>query len=82
MRGEAGLVMENLSIIQKEIIRFLQIKRATYAQPVNSEKIGGYLNVTPSYVREQAKRLEKKGVIAVRRGPGGGYFYLYDRLEG
>ncbi len=74
--------MENLTTIQKEIVRFLRINRATYAQPVNSEKIGGHLNVTPSYVREQAKRLEKQGVIAVRRGPGGGYFYLYKGLEG
>ncbi len=68
--------MEKISLIQKEIIRLLQKKGATYAHPLKSKEMGEKLNVTPSYIREQAKILEKKGVIAVRRGPGGGYFFL------
>ena len=73
--------MEELTTIQKEILRLLRKKGASYADPVSSEKMGEKLNVTPSYVREQAKQLEKKGVIAVRRGPGGGYFYYPDEYK-
>lgn len=68
--------MKEITLIQKEIIRLLQKKGATYAHPLKSKDLGAKLNVTPSYIREQAKVLEKKGVIAVRRGPGGGYFFL------
>ncbi len=66
------------SVIQKEIIRVLSIKGASYALPVTSEELGGTLNVTPSYIREQAKALERIGVLAVRRGPGGGYFINFN----
>ncbi len=68
--------MGKMPLIQREIIRLLQNKGATYAHPLKSKEMGEKLNVTPSYIREQAKLLEKKGVIAVRRGPGGGYFFL------
>lgn len=65
---------DGLTTIQKEILKVLQAKSASYASPVNSHELGQRLNVTPSYVREQAKIMEKKGMVAVRRGPGGGYF--------
>lgn len=65
---------KELTVIQKEIIKVLDNKSASYALPVTSEELGGTLNVTPSYIREQAKALERIGILSVRRGPGGGYF--------
>lgn len=71
-----------LTTIQKEIMRILWNKQSSYATPVNSQEIGKLLNITPSYIREQAKRLEKMGYISVRRGPGGGYFSSIQRAMG
>lgn len=67
---------EKLPVIQKEIVRLLKRKESSYAAPVNSYQLGASLNASPAYIREQAKKLERKGIISVRRGPGGGY-YLY-----
>lgn len=72
-------MQSELTIIQKEILRLLMKKSATYASPVNSTDLGNGLNAAPSYIREQAKILEKKGRVAVRRGPGGGYFVYSDK---
>ncbi|KNZ70104.1 AsnC family transcriptional regulator [Thermincola ferriacetica] len=65
---------ESASYIQKEIIRILKENRTSYANPMNSLAISRRLNATPSYIREQAKRLSDQGLLNVRRGPGGGYF--------
>ncbi|MDA8212012.1 MAG: Rrf2 family transcriptional regulator [Clostridia bacterium] len=62
------------SYIQKEILRLLQEHKASYAHPMNSAELSRQLNVTPSYIREQAKQLFSLGLLDVRRGPGGGYF--------
>lgn len=67
------------SIIHKEIIKILKRYQATYASPLNSETVGQELNVTPSYIREQAKALQIFNIIGVRKGRGGGY-YLKDEF--
>lgn len=74
MSGGVAMEERKFTVIQKEIIKVLSIKGASYALPVTSGELGETLNVTPSYIREQAKVLERRGVLAVRRGPGGGYF--------
>lgn len=60
--------------VQKEILRVLKKHNATYAHPLSSEGISREINVTPSYVREQAQEMQEKWLIKARRGPGGGYF--------
>ncbi len=60
--------------IQQEILRVLRKKDATYAYPLSSDEISREINVTPSYVREQAQEMQDKGLIKARRGPGGGYY--------
>ncbi len=60
-------------------MRILKENRTSYANPMNSWAISRRLNVTPSYIREQAKRLSDRGLLNVRRGPGGGYFIVSDR---
>lgn len=62
--------------IHEEIYHLLISHRATYARPLNSNEIGHALNVTPSYVREQAGLLIRLNMVAVRRGRGGGYYVL------
>lgn len=63
-----------LEAIQEEILALLIRQEATYARPVSSAFIGDMLNVTPSYVREQAGELVRRRLIGVRRGRGGGYY--------
>lgn len=63
-----------MPVIQIEILKLLYNLKSNYANPVNSRELGKLLNVTPSYIREQAKKLQKEGYVSVRKGPGGGYF--------
>lgn len=63
-----------LSVVHEEIMRTLADARASYAHPVNSEDVARRLNLTPSYVREQAQALLALRLVEVRRGRGGGYF--------
>lgn len=65
---------DRMPIIQKEILNHLYKLKSNYANPVNSSELGRLLNVTPSYIREQARKLQKEGYVSVRKGPGGGYF--------
>jgi len=67
-------VLEPQSNIQKEILKLLKKNQASYASPISSSELSRRLNVTPSYIREQAKELNLLGLLEVRRGPGGGYF--------
>lgn len=60
--------------LHQEIVLLLYKKTTSYAWPMNSREIGDMLQVTPSYVRSQLSQLVKEGVIAVRRGNGGGYY--------
>lgn len=60
--------------VQKEIMKVLEKNNATYAYPISSEEISRVINVTPSYVREQAQEMQDRGLIKARRGPGGGYY--------
>lgn len=60
--------------LHQEIVLLLHKKATSYAWPMNSREIGDMLQVTPSYVRSQLSQLVKEGVIAVRRGNGGGYY--------
>ncbi len=63
-----------ISDVQREILRVLEKHNATYAYPLSSEEISRAINVTPSYVREQAQEMQDRGLIKARRGPGGGYY--------
>lgn len=65
-----------------EILQVLREARATYADPVSSEEIGRRLRLTPSYVRAVARALVRMGLVAVRRGNGGGYYLPRRREEG
>ncbi len=63
--------------VQREILKVLKSKKATYANPLSSEEISREINITPSYVREQAQEMQDKGLIKARRGPGGGYYVYF-----
>ena len=67
-------MIELESNIHQEIYRLLKKKDTSYANPLSSLFLGRALNVSASYVREQAHAMLVKGIIQVRRGPGGGYF--------
>ncbi|MFZ5639694.1 MAG: Rrf2 family transcriptional regulator [Bacillota bacterium] len=71
-----------ISDVQREILKTLKNYKATYAHPVSSEEISKVINVTPSYVREQAQDMQNKGLIRARRGPGGGYFINFTEGDG
>jgi len=66
--------------LEKEIINILRKDGSSYANPVNSNVLGKRVNVTPSYIRHAIKNLCMKGLVGVRKGPGGGYF-LYSRED-
>lgn len=63
-----------LGVVHEEILRTLFEAEASYAHPVCSETLARVLNLTPSYVREQAQVLRNLALVEVRRGRGGGYF--------
>ena len=67
---------EQITWVQKEIVSILTKRNTSYAQPLTSEEIGAVLNITPSYIRKQAKILSELGFVQVRNGRGGGYFYI------
>lgn len=67
-------MINNMNVLQQEIMRVLQERGTSYANPVTSQEIGDLLNVTPSYIREQMKILQTMTLVEVRNGPGGGYF--------
>ncbi len=60
--------------IHEEILRVLKEKCATYALPITSQEIGKEINVSPPYVRDKTRDLNRIGLVNVRRGPGGGYY--------
>lgn len=60
--------------LQRLIVEYLRARQATYRQPVCSRELSGALGVCSSYVRTQARVLVARGQVAVRRGPGGGYY--------
>lgn len=62
--------------IQDRILRELQERCSSYAHPVNSQTLSEALNITPSYVREQMSDLQRQQLVAVRRGPKGGYYHM------
>lgn len=66
--------MEHFNNLHREIMRLLRQEHASYANPVDSDRIGKMLNVTPSYVRSQITGLVKRQWVGVRRGNGGGYY--------
>jgi predicted transcriptional regulator len=63
-----------LAVVHQEILRALAEAKASYAHPVCSETLARELNLTPSYVREQAQVLRTMDLVEARRGRGGGYF--------
>jgi len=65
-----------LNNVQREILRALRQNKASYAFPLSSDRLSKELHVTPSYVREQTRAMREKGMVQVRRGPGGGYFII------
>ncbi|MBN2483050.1 MAG: Rrf2 family transcriptional regulator [Candidatus Omnitrophica bacterium] len=69
-------MLEEKTDLQEEILKALLQKNATYAHPLNSEKISQILNINSSYARFQIGRLRE--YIGVRRGKHGGY-YLKER---
>lgn len=68
-----------ISVIHEEILKLLRKNKATYACPVSSEEMGEFLNVTPSYIREQIRVLQNLNLIGVRRGRGGGYYIKQEK---
>lgn len=68
-----------ISVIHEEILKVLRKNKATYARPISSDEMGETLNVTPSYIREQIKVLQKLDLIGVRRGRGGGYYIKQEK---
>ncbi|MGE5507515.1 MAG: Rrf2 family transcriptional regulator [Chitinophagales bacterium] len=66
--------MLQLAVVHQEILRALTETQASYAHPVCSVALARRLNLTPSYVREQAQVLRALNLVEVRRGRGGGYF--------
>lgn len=75
-------MINSLNILQREILRMLQEKETSYANPITSQEIGQFLKVTPSYIREQMKILQKMTLVEVRNGRGGGYFIRNDKNSG
>lgn len=67
--------------LHQEIVLLLHQKAASYAWPLNSREIGAMLQVTPSYIRSQLSQLVKTGMIAVRRGNGGGYYIKREEVS-
>jgi predicted transcriptional regulator len=70
-----------LTALEENILEILQVERTDYAHPMTSEELGKRLQLNPAYVRERMMSLIKKGLVQVRRGPGGGY-YICDRNKG
>jgi DNA-binding IscR family transcriptional regulator len=66
--------MESIKPLHRELLRILNEGNTTYASPMTSEEIGNILHVTAAHVRRQLKFLMDKGLVDVRRGPGGGYY--------
>lgn len=66
--------MSTLKPIHRELLRLLEDRSTTYASPMTSEEMGEILHVTAAHIRRQLKFLVDKGLVDVRRGPGGGYF--------
>ncbi len=66
--------MSALKPIHKEILNILRERSSTYALPITSEEIGTLLHVTPAHIRRQLGNLVDRGIVEVRRGPGGGYY--------
>jgi DNA-binding IscR family transcriptional regulator len=66
--------MSTLKPIHRELLRLLEDRNTTYASPMTSDEMGEILHVTAAHIRRQLKFLVDKGMVDVRRGPGGGYF--------
>ncbi len=64
----------DLPRVQEEILRVLKERSSSYSNPISSREISRVLNITPSYVREQARPLKQHDLVNVRRGQGGGYY--------
>lgn len=66
--------MNSENALHSEMLALLKQAGSSYANPLNSNEIGRRLNVSPPYIRCQMRRLVQAGVVAVRRGNGGGYY--------
>lgn len=71
-----GWLNMNQKELHKEIISLLRKEGSSYAAPIKSELIGQKLRISPSYVRTQMFSLVKAKLVAVRRGNGGGYYFI------
>jgi DNA-binding IscR family transcriptional regulator len=67
--------------LHEEVLKLLVRHETSYAKPMNSEKIGEILKVTPSYIRSQLSQLVKLSLVAVRRGNGGGYYLMKEEMQ-
>ena len=72
--GRAPEDPEALPAVQRLILDYLRQCGANYWQAVPSQVIARALNLFPSYVREQAHQLVRRGLAGVRQGRGGGYY--------
>ncbi|WP_324715532.1 hypothetical protein U7230_09105 [Carboxydochorda subterranea] len=60
--------------LQRLIVQYLRTRHASYSHPICSKELSEALGVCWSYARMQARMLVDQGQVAVRRGPGGGYY--------
>jgi DNA-binding IscR family transcriptional regulator len=67
--------------LHEEVLKLLIQHETSYAKPMNSEKIGEILKVTPSYIRRQLSQLAKIRLVGVRRGNGGGYYLVKEEMQ-
>jgi DNA-binding IscR family transcriptional regulator len=67
--------------LHEEVFKLLAQHETSYAKPMNSEKIGEILKVTPSYIRSQLSQLVKLRLVRVRRGNGGGYYLTKEEMQ-
>lgn len=65
-----------LDMIQDLILEYLRKRSATYSRPVPSRDIADALHICWSYARARTRELVERGMVAVRGGPGGGYYLL------
>lgn len=74
LRHEVLKMVSDITPLEKEIVKILKKNRSSYANPVNSVALGEQANVAPSYIRHAIKNLCERGMVGVRKGPGGGYY--------
>ena len=67
--------------LHEEVLKLLAQHETSYAKPMNSQKIGNLLKVTPSYIRSQVSQLAKIRRVGVRRGNGGGYYLIKEEIQ-